>query len=56
MIKKFCCYKITNTLNGKIYIGKTKADTSRRWKDHIRDSKIGSKLHLRFWRKKAPML
>lgn len=27
------CYRITNTLNGKIYIGQT-ADPKRRWKSH----------------------
>jgi len=37
--KKFCCYKITNLINGKSYIGKTKADPSRRWNDHIKLSK-----------------
>lgn len=31
-------YKITNLINGKIYIGKS-TDIDRRWKEHIRDSK-----------------
>lgn len=39
MIKNFCVYSITNLLNNKIYIGKTKANTTRRWTDHIRTSK-----------------
>jgi group I intron endonuclease len=33
---KFCCYIIANKINGKVYIGKTSSDTSRRWKDHTR--------------------
>lgn len=36
MIKVYCVYKITNLLNKKSYIGKTKANPNRRWKDHIR--------------------
>lgn len=32
----FCIYKISNTINDKIYIGKTSANTSRRWNDHRR--------------------
>lgn len=32
-------YKITNTLNGKIYIGQTSTTIEQRWKQHIRDSK-----------------
>lgn len=32
-------YKITNKLNGKIYIGKTLSTIEERWKIHIRDSK-----------------
>ena len=31
-------YKITNLINGKIYIGKS-TDIDRRWKEHIRNSK-----------------
>lgn len=31
-------YKITNSSNGKVYIGKS-ADIERRWKEHIRHSK-----------------
>lgn len=29
----FCCYKITNLVNGKVYIGKTNRPT-RRWLEH----------------------
>lgn len=32
-------YKITNKINGKIYIGKTKRKTKDRWLEHVRDSK-----------------
>jgi len=32
--KNFCVYKITNIINDKVYIGKTLADTTRRWADH----------------------
>ena len=32
-------YKITNSVNGKIYIGKTKRKTSIRWAEHIHDAK-----------------
>lgn len=29
-------YKITNQINGKIYIGKTLKNISSRWKEHFR--------------------
>ena len=32
-------YKITNDLNGKIYIGKTLKTPESRWQEHVRDSK-----------------
>lgn len=32
-------YKITNSINGKSYIGKTTHTIEERWKQHIRDSK-----------------
>ena len=33
-------YKITNTVNGKVYIGKTSHhDVNTRWNEHIRDSR-----------------
>ena len=31
-------YKITNTQTGEIYIGKTKAEVSKRWTEHIKPS------------------
>ena len=31
-------YKITNTQTGEIYIGKTKAEVSKRWTEHIKTS------------------
>lgn len=37
-MNNYCIYSITNILNNKVYIGKTSADPSRRWKDHIRSS------------------
>ena len=30
-------YKITNSINGKIYIGKTLQSIEERWKEHCRD-------------------
>mgnify|MGYP006339067933 CR=1 FL=1 len=32
-------YKITNDVNGKVYIGKTLRSVEKRWKEHIQDSK-----------------
>lgn len=34
-------YKITNTTNGKIYIGKTERTVKSRWKNHISNAKKG---------------
>ena len=31
-------YKITNSINGKIYIGKTSSSIEERWKEHKKDS------------------
>jgi group I intron endonuclease len=36
--ENFCVYKITNLVNGKIYIGKT-SDVNKRWKKHIEIAK-----------------
>jgi|ERR1035437_8457487 group I intron endonuclease len=40
MSNNFYVYKITNLVNGKIYIGKTN-DIMRRWKEHINHAKAG---------------
>lgn len=32
-------YKITNQVNGKVYIGKTLQDIHKRWNEHCKDSK-----------------
>lgn len=32
-------YKITNDVNGKIYVGKTECSVEKRFKEHIRDSR-----------------
>lgn len=32
-------YKISNTINSKLYIGKTSNSIEKRWKEHLRDSK-----------------
>lgn len=34
-------YKITNLINGKLYIGKTSNSIKERWKEHISDSQKG---------------
>ena len=38
-------YKITNTINGKIYIGKTSSSVEVRWKEHQKDALKKSKQH-----------
>lgn len=37
--KKNVIYKITNTVNGMIYIGQTRQTASRRWKSHRKDAR-----------------
>ena len=32
-------YKITNLINGKVYIGQTRRTIEIRWRDHVYDSK-----------------
>lgn len=32
-------YKITNKINGKVYIGKTMFSIQKRWQEHLKDSK-----------------
>ena len=36
-------YKITNVLNGKMYIGKTSSTIEERWKEHRHDATRKSK-------------
>lgn len=36
----FVVYKITNKINGKIYVGKCRYGFKHRWTSHVRDSKI----------------
>ena len=43
-------YKITNTINGKVYIGQAQ-DIEKRWKDHIKDSEKGNQVIYRAMRK-----
>lgn len=31
-------YKVTNTINGKIYVGQTKSSIEDRWKGHVKDA------------------
>lgn len=39
-------YKITNRLNGKVYIGKTEATVESRWEDHVSNVEKGYSFHL----------
>lgn len=32
-------YKVTNTINGKVYVGQTTRDVSSRWKNHISEAR-----------------
>jgi group I intron endonuclease len=38
-------YKITNKINGKVYIGQS-INIERRWKEHISDKRKNSLIHL----------
>lgn len=38
-------YKITNALNGKMYIGKTSSTIEERWKEHRQEATRQSKKH-----------
>lgn len=44
--EKYCIYKITNDINGKIYIGKKKGSIENRLKRHITDAKNGLNCHI----------
>lgn len=35
-------YKVTNTVNGKVYVGQTTQTMKERWGQHVRETKIGS--------------
>ena len=39
-------YKITNDINGKIYIGQTTRTVEKRWKEHLYLAKKDSSLYL----------
>ncbi len=47
-MKLFKIYKVTNTNNGKVYIGKTCQTVQQRWGRHLLDAKKG--MDLRFYR------
>jgi predicted GIY-YIG superfamily endonuclease len=38
-------YKITNQINGKIYIGQTISTLSKRWREHCFDANNGAKTY-----------
>ena len=40
----YSIYKITNLVNGKVYIGQTKGSIEKRWKEHCRKNSFCSKL------------
>lgn len=39
-------YLLTNTVNGKVYVGQTRATLPRRWKGHLHDARQGNTRHL----------
>ena len=41
-----CVYKITNKINGQIYIGKTKGKLKDRWYSHLYSYKKGKNIYL----------
>jgi len=44
--KKGRIYKITNTRNGKIYVGQTIRLLKERWDDHLKDARRGDQRHI----------
>lgn len=39
-------YKITNSINGKVYIGRTTRSLEQRWSEHLRSAQNGNTQHL----------
>lgn len=37
-------YIIRNTINNKVYIGQTKVDIQKRWKEHLRHASYGTQV------------
>ncbi|HEY5235750.1 MAG TPA: GIY-YIG nuclease family protein, partial [Rhabdochlamydiaceae bacterium] len=35
-------YKLTNMVNGKLYVGQTDSTLEKRWSKHVRTAKLGS--------------
>lgn len=44
--REYTVYKLTNNLNGEIYIGVTSKAASRRFKSHIKSAEYGSHYHI----------
>lgn len=44
-MERFVVYQITNTVNGKRYIGYTSKTVCERWKGHLKDARLGSTVH-----------
>ena len=42
---QFVVYQITNTSNGKRYIGYTSKTLHERWEGHVKDARLGSQTH-----------
>ena len=44
-VGQFVVYQITNTSNGKRYIGYTSKTLHERWEGHVKDARLGSQTH-----------
>ncbi len=44
--RQYIAYRVTNLVNGKVYIGITTAKLPNRWRGHVRAAEVGSKLSL----------